>query len=143
MEVLGDFLMFTLVYNDGGAMGTNFGSPLYYAITSSLILCFVIVYAYLNRSQTWIVVPLGFVAGGAVGNLIDRIRFGKVIDFIDVEFFNIDFLGIRLDRWWTFNVADIGISCGIVLMLILILFGPTPDSDKRKQSVAAEPAVEN
>jgi signal peptidase II len=55
---------------------------------------------------------LGLVIGGAIGNVIDRIRFGAVVDFIDVS---------RLWFPWIFNVADAGISCGIVLLLVDML----------------------
>lgn len=63
-------------------------------------------------------VPLSFIAGGAVGNIIDRIRFGYVIDFIDIDFFNINLFGYRLDRWWTFNIADSVISCSLVFLIV-------------------------
>lgn len=119
-EILGNFFRFTLVYNDGGAMGTNFGSPTYYLISAIIILVLVLVYIYLNRQVTVLVVPLAFIAGGAIGNIIDRFRVGKVVDFIDVDFFNINLFGYQLDRWWTFNIADSVISCSLVFLLIYI-----------------------
>lgn len=119
-EILGNFFRFTLVYNDGGAMGTNFGSPVYYLISAIIILVLVLVYIYLNRQVTILVVPLAFIAGGAIGNIIDRFRLGKVVDFIDVDFFNINMFGYQLDRWWTFNIADSVISCSLVFLLVYI-----------------------
>ena len=66
-------------------------------------------------------VALGFlaalVAGGAVGNLIDRLRFGSVVDFIDWHW--------RTCHWYTFNIADSAISTGAVLLVVHSLF---PDS---------------
>lgn len=121
-EVLGQLLMFTLVYNDGGAMGTNFGSSTYYLISSILILSFLLYYLYKNRSNSHIVWPLSMIAAGAFGNIIDRIRLGRVIDFIDVDFFDINLFGYQLERWWTFNIADAAISCSIVYLLLIILF---------------------
>ena len=121
IEVIGQFFMFTLVYNEGGAMGTNLGSSNYYLISASLILLFVLYYIYANRSKMMLSVPLSFIAGGAIGNLIDRIAYGKVVDFIDVDFFDIDMFGYHLERWWTFNIADSAISCSIVYLLYLIL----------------------
>ncbi len=121
IEVIGQFFMFTLVYNEGGAMGTNLGSSNYYLISASLILLFVLYYIYANRSKLMLSVPLSFIAGGAIGNLIDRIAYGKVVDFIDVDFFDIDLFGFQLQRWWTFNIADSAISCSIVYLLYLIL----------------------
>jgi len=121
IEVIGQFFMFTLVYNEGGAMGTNLGSSNYYLISATLILLFVLYYIYANRAKMMLSVPLSFIAGGAIGNLIDRIAYGKVVDFIDVDFFDIDLFGFHLERWWTFNIADSAISCSIVYLLYLIL----------------------
>ncbi|HDL02169.1 MAG TPA: hypothetical protein ENH23_08065, partial [candidate division Zixibacteria bacterium] len=78
VEVIGQFFMFTLLYNKGGAMGTNLGSSNYYLISASLILLFVLYYIYINRTKLQLSIPLSFIAGGAIGNLIDRITLGKV-----------------------------------------------------------------
>jgi len=121
-RVLGDFFMLTLVYNEGGAMGTNFGSPAYYLVTSILILVFLLYYVFTHRENYRVTVPLALIAGGAVGNIIDRLRFGKVIDFLDFDFIDINLFGFQLERWWTFNIADAAISCSIVFLLITVLF---------------------
>jgi signal peptidase II len=55
-------------------------------------------------------VGIGLLIGGAIGNLIDRVAFGYVLDFIDV--------GVGSLRFWTFNIADAGISLGIVILLV-------------------------
>ena len=57
-----------------------------------------------------ITVGVGLLIGGAIGNLIDRVAFGYVLDFIDV--------GVGSLRFWTFNIADAGISLGIVILLV-------------------------
>ncbi len=116
------FFMFTLVYNDGGAMGTSLGSSTYYLISSSLILLFVLYYAYINRDKRSFIFPLALISGGAIGNIIDRVRIGKVIDFIDVDFFDINLFGYVLKRWWTFNIADAAISCSIVFLILHLIF---------------------
>jgi len=54
-------------------------------------------------------VGVGLLIGGAIGNLIDRVAFGYVLDFIDI--------GVGNLRFWTFNIADAGISLGIVILL--------------------------
>jgi signal peptidase II len=122
LRILGDFLMFSLVYNEGGAMGTRLGPSTYYLIMALVVLPFVLYYIYRNRQTPVISFPLAFIAGGATGNLIDRIRFGQVIDFIDVDFFNISIGSFQLDRWWTFNLADSAISCAIVFLIIHMFF---------------------
>jgi signal peptidase II len=123
VHVLGEFFMLTLVYNRGGAMGTNIGSSTYYLVIS-LILIPVLIY-YINHYRTEIRLswPLALIAGGAVGNIVDRLRLGRVIDFLDVDFFDINLFGFSITRWWTFNVADAAISCGIVILLLVTFFG--------------------
>jgi signal peptidase II len=122
LSVFGDFFRLKLTHNEGGAMGTNLGGRLFYLVTSSIILIVVLYMIVTNRSQKIISYPLAAISGGAIGNMIDRIRIGSVIDFIDVDFFDIDIAGFRLERWWTFNVADSAITVGMVIVLIYILF---------------------
>lgn len=112
--------MFSLVYNRGGAMGTSLGSPMYYLVVAVIILPFIGYYLYAHRAERGISYSLAFIAGGAIGNLIDRIRLGQVVDFIDVDFFDIDLFGYQLDRWWTFNVADAAIFCAIIFLIIYV-----------------------
>jgi signal peptidase II len=121
VEVLGQFLMLTLIYNEGGALGTSFGPSFYYLATSSLILVFVLYYIFVSRTARQTAYPLAFIAGGALGNIIDRIRIGKVVDWIDVDFFDINLFGYHLERWWTFNIADAAISCSILFLLVTML----------------------
>jgi signal peptidase II len=119
---MGEFVMFTLVYNYGGAMGTSLGSSTWYLVVAFLLLPFLAFYIYHYRDwprHSW---PLAFIAGGAVGNIIDRLRLGKVIDFIDIDFFNIQLGSFQLQRWWTFNVADAAISLAIIYLIIISLF---------------------
>jgi signal peptidase II len=71
---------------------------------------------------------LGSVAGGAIGNLVDRVRGSQgVVDFIDV--------GIGATRWPTFNVADIGVSCGAVVLAISLW-----REDRSRDPASAPPA---
>lgn len=133
--VMGEFFMFSLVYNEGGAMGTRLGPSGYYLAMALLILPLVLFYIYRNREVRLISIPLALIAGGAIGNLIDRIRLGRVVDFIDVDFFDISIGGFHLYRWWTFNLADAAISCAIVFLVIhMFLNRQTLDPPK------AEPA---
>ena len=66
-------------------------------------------------------IGLGLILGGAVGNLIDRARLGYVVDFLDLYW--------RNHHWPTFNVADIGISAGVVLLVIDMVFTPKEHAD--------------
>ncbi|MBD3258527.1 signal peptidase II [candidate division GN15 bacterium] len=122
VEVLGDFFRLTLVYNTGGAMGTRIGPSVYYLAMALIVLPVLLYYVYRNRGIRMIAWPLSFIAGGAIGNLIDRIRLGKVVDFLDFDFFNIDLLGFTMDRYWAFNIADSAITCSIVFLVFVMLF---------------------
>jgi len=121
-QVLGSFFQFKLVYNTGGALGTNFGGTAFYLISSMLILLIVVYFIWANRNKLFITIPMAAIAGGAVGNIIDRIRYGKVVDFIDVDFFDINMLGLNIDRWWIFNIADAAITVGVIFLLLHILY---------------------
>ncbi|MCP4713463.1 MAG: lipoprotein signal peptidase, partial [Planctomycetes bacterium] len=89
-----------LVYNLGGALGTNLGSSIFYLVSSSLILIVVFYFIYSYRNILSVALPMASIAGGAIGNILDRVRLGKVVDFIDVDFFNMNLFGYQLDRWW-------------------------------------------
>lgn len=135
IEILGRFLMFTLVYNQGGAMGTNLGSSSYYLIASLLILIFLLYYIYLARNDRMLANTLSFIAAGAVGNIIDRFRLGQVIDFIDVNVPDVSIFGYQLHRWWTFNIADAAITCAIIVLLARMIIGvkDTPTAVDQEQ----------
>lgn len=87
------------------------------AVIASVFICFWL--KKLNRSQRWEAIAWSLVLGGALGNLIDRILYGYVIDFLDV------FIGDW--HWPAFNVADSAITVGVV-MLLLDSFKPQPRS---------------
>jgi len=138
VEVLGNFLMLTLVYNEGGALGTSFGPSFYYLATSLVILAFVLYYIYSSRAEKIMAYPLAFIAGGALGNIIDRIRIDKVIDWIDVDFFDMNIFGYQLERWWTFNLADAAISCSILFLLVSMLVSKFSDSNRSNEKTSLD-----
>jgi len=121
-KVLGSFFQLKLVYNKGGALGTDFGSSAFYLVSSLLILAIVIYFIVVNRDKLSFALPMGAIAGGAIGNIIDRIRLGQVVDFLDFDFFNINMMGLNIDRWWIFNIADASITVGVIILLAFLLF---------------------
>lgn len=129
--VLGDFFRLTYIENPGMAFGINVGDKPLFAVISLIASAAIILYLYRSRSE-----PLGFrislamILGGAVGNLIDRVFYGvlfheaplfhgKVVDFFDVDFFNVNVWGYVLNRWPVFNIADASVTVGVVLLLLL------------------------
>jgi signal peptidase II len=121
VPVLGDYLRWTLAYNPGGAFGMRLGGPNYYLISSLIVFAILVFYIIKNRKITFISIPLALVSGGAAGNIIDRFRYGEVVDFIDCEFLDISIGSYHLDRWPIFNIADMAVSCGIIITIIFMM----------------------
>ncbi|MBC8392865.1 MAG: signal peptidase II [Deltaproteobacteria bacterium] len=115
----------THIQNPGGAFGfmANHSSNLHqvlFLLVSSMALC-LIFYFYKNTPATHQFLAMGFalIFGGAVGNLIDRIRFGKVVDFLDFYIGDL--------HWPAFNIADSAVSVGIVIFLYHLIFNKIPE----------------
>jgi len=121
ISVIGDFLYFQFVYNEGGAMGTRIGPSWLYTILSIAALVMITKYLFSEKvTRMSVGISLALISAGAIGNLIDRFRFGKVVDFIDVDFPDIPFL--NLYRWFTFNIADAAITVGLVIFVLALIF---------------------
>jgi signal peptidase II len=109
-------LRLQLQLNPGVAFSLGQGSTRLVTIIALFVLAAVVVTAW-RTSGRLLAVALGLVVGGAAGNLTDRLfrnNGGRVIDFIDL-------------RWWpVFNVADMAVSCGVVLALAVAVFGVEP-----------------
>ena len=112
IPVIQNFFHFTYITNDGMAFGINFPFG-YYIFTSLSVLLTLFLFWYLWSVRTHsIVIRLGisFIIAGAIGNLIDRIFLGAVIDFLDFMIGNF--------HWYVFNLADSYVTVGMVLVLI-------------------------
>lgn len=130
--VLDNFFRLTYVLNPGGVFGSQLGSQNFYTAISVLALIVTSWFFFRTRSgEIWLRIGLCMVLGGAVGNLIDRVRFGEVVDFLDFDFLNVnlppsrvlffDFPGFYLDRWPVFNFADSFVLIGVVLIIVHLL----------------------
>lgn len=130
-EVIGEWVRWTLTYNTGAAMNMTLGGwsrTVFSALALVMVVIIVRMWRGLPPSSTWLSGSLGMIAAGATGNLIDRMRSARgVVDFIDV--------GIGPSRFWTFNVADAGVTCGAVILAILTWREPHHDG------TAAPPAT--
>ena len=114
--VIGDVVRFTLAYNPGAAFSSRFGPYerwLLIALALAILAFLARLYRATARHGRLQVVALALVCGGAVGNLLDRLRSPRgVVDFIDV--------GLGSARFWVFNVADVGVSVGAVLLILAL-----------------------
>jgi signal peptidase II len=132
-HVLGNFLRFTFVYNPGGAFGISIGNFWLYTAVSLLAVVIIIIYFLkVPNHNRFAKTCLACVVGGALGNQIDRIVYGQVIDFIDVNIIDIiippfkilgvEFLGYQLYRWYIFNIADAAITLGLIGFVVYLMF---------------------
>lgn len=135
VRVLGDFFRLTYIHNPAGAFGIAFVHPAVYFIASAVIAILISISLYRHPIlRSWSVWGLALVLGGAVGNLIDRVLLGEVVDFLDCEFFDITlrafsfwfihFPGYTMTRWPIFNVADSAVTVGIVLLILSTWLDP-------------------
>lgn len=121
IDVWGSFLRLTHLQNTGAAFSLSLPNQSYnrcFFIIVSIFATALIIYMLfkaLHKLQVW---AYGLILGGALGNLIDRIIFGGVTDFVDFDI--PDMLGMQ--RFPVFNIADSAIFCGMVLLIVDIIF---------------------
>ncbi len=119
VTVIKDFFYFSLVYNDGAAWsflsGVSWAQTFFKVLTVLALVVFVVflIYAYKNK-YSWLKIALSLVIAGTVGNFIDRICIGSVVDFLSFYFFGWGFP--------IFNVADILLVIGTIMLIIHMLF---------------------
>ena len=117
-ELIGDTVRFTLVYNPGAAFGLHLGEYsrwIFMVLTIGALVILGRLYRATKDGDLLRTMAISLVCGGAIGNLIDRVRSAQgVVDFIDV--------GIGDARWPTFNIADMAVSVGAFL-LAWVLWG--------------------
>lgn len=129
-NILGDFFRITYTRNSGAVFGISIGSgilnQILFIIISIIAICILI---YLFLKDTHPLANMGFtlILSGAVGNLIDRIAFGNVTDFLDFDF--PDFI---ISRWYIFNIADSCIVIGVIILVIYYGFIESSTVEKKK-----------
>lgn len=122
--VISGFFNLTHVHNPGGAFGLlaqNGAAWRHWLFLGAAFFALGIILYFHHRTPKtlpWLAGSLAMIFGGAVGNLIDRIRFGEVVDFLDVY--------IASYHWPTFNVADSAVSVGIGIFILHILLKKMP-----------------
>ncbi len=113
VAVLDDWLRLVFSQNRGGLFGFLQGQVLAFAALSTVVIGLIVAYHARSGRDPWLSLALGFLLGGAIGNLIDRLRYGFVIDFVD--------MGIGGWRFYTYNVADSAITVSILLLIGIAL----------------------
>ena len=110
IELVGSWLRFEYVENRGAAFGVlRNQSALLSVFAVGVLVGMVLFYRRLMAASPWVALGVGFVAGGAIGNLIDRARLGYVVDFVAVG------------PWPRFNVADSAITIGVAVLATVVV----------------------
>lgn len=131
--VFGEVVRLTLVYNRGAAFGLHLGPYsrwIFLALTIGALVILRQLYRNTNAGDVMRTLAIALVCGGAIGNLIDRVKGAQgVVDFIDI--------GVGDMRWPTFNVADMAVSIGAFL-LAWVLWGEERVERARATAIPAE-----
>jgi signal peptidase II len=132
VPVLGDLVRLTFTRNVGAAFGMLPGSRVVFIPVHIIVLICIAGYVVRRHPERpWLIAGLGLVAGGALGNLVDRVVFGWVTDFVQIPF-----------GFPVFNVADSAIVVGVAMLVWWLLFGPAPQEPLTEGPVSCEADAE-
>ncbi len=151
IPVLGNFFRITFIENPGMAFGFDpgFNMKLWLSIFSLIASLGLAIYLYFIREKNFTLrLSIALILGGAIGNLIDRmfygvfygyapLFYGKVVDFLDFDFFKFSLFGKIFDRWPIFNFADASVTIG-VLILIIFYRGTEKESKDNPDDIPSE-----
>jgi len=155
--VIGDFVKMTFIENPGMAFGLDVGPKMFLTIFTILASLLIFVYIFKHRKDGLLLrLALAFILAGALGNLIDRTFYGmiynyaplfhgKVVDFVQVEFWDFTFLGRTYTTWPIFNIADVSVSMGFFIILVFHnrIFKHADTNQDEQQLVSANGEVNN
>lgn len=110
IKVIPNIFHITLVFNNGAAFGLLKDRAAFFVIVSAFVITFIILFAWKHKGMSGLLaVSLGLILGGSLGNLVDRMTFGYVIDFFDFRV------------WPVFNIADSGITVGVGMLALSVV----------------------
>ena len=124
IPVIPGFFSITHIHNPGGAFGflaqgdSGLRQGLFLLASAAAVVLVIYYYVKTPANLPWLSAGFAMILGGAIGNLIDRLRMGEVVDFLDV------YIGDA--HWPAFNVADSAITVGVVIILFHLLVRKTP-----------------
>lgn len=127
--LIGDIVRLTFIENPGMAFGIDVGPKMFLTIFTIIASCFIFFYIYKHRNDGILIrLSLALILAGAIGNLIDRTFYGviynyallfngKVVDFMQVEFWDFTIFGKTYTTWPIWNIADASVSAGFLIIL--------------------------
>lgn len=132
VDVLGDLVRIVFGQNSGALFGLFKDNAAMFGLVSIVVVGLIVAYHARSAASPYLTVTLGLLLGGAIGNMIDRLRLGYVVDFVDV--------GIGPTRFYTFNVADSAISLAILLLFAAAVRPSLVDGGRRPATSTAASA---
>lgn len=109
VTIVGKYIRFHYIMNPGMAFGIQIGEKLFFTIFASIASIVILIFLFrLKEDHFWTRIALASILGGAIGNLIDRIAFGKVLDFVEIG------------PWPIFNFADVAVTFGMVILILIV-----------------------
>ena len=133
VSVIGDFFLITHVLNRGAAFSMLQGASVFFIVITTIVVAGIIWYLERNKrtGSTLLLAALGLVLGGALGNFADRLLLGHVVDFLQLNFGSYTFP--------IFNVADIGITVGVALILLDSMLDVRKERNKSEENGDLQP----
>ena len=131
VDVVGDLVRIVFGQNSGALFGLFKDNAAMFGVVSIAVVALIVAYHARASASLYLTVTLGLLLGGAIGNMVDRLRLGYVVDFVDV--------GIGPTRFYTFNVADSAISLAILLLFIAAV-RPSLVDGRARRAEPPEPA---
>ncbi len=130
VEIVGNWVRLSYTTNSGAAFGMFPAGTLFFTVIAIIAAPVILIArSYVRQPAWWMTVIFGMLLGGTLGNLLDRLRLGHVVDFIDV--------GVGDVRWWSFNVADSSFVVGVILLALYLSFSP----ESANESADDQPSV--
>ena len=129
VDVVGELVRIVFGQNSGALFGLFKDNAVMFGLVSIVVVGLIVVYHARSAASPYLTVTLGLLLGGAIGNMIDRLLLGYVVDFVDV--------GIGPTRFYTFNVADSAISVAILLLFVAAVRPSLVDGGRRTVAPAA------
>ncbi len=135
VAILKNFFHINYIRNVGAAFGlfsdlsSQIRTPLFLGVSILAILMILIFFSKLEARQSFLSFSFSLIMGGALGNFLDRIRLGYVIDFLDLHWYD-------YYHWPTFNIADIAITVGVILLLLEVISSSKEGDDSGRGQVS-------
>ena len=150
---VGELVRITFIENPGMAFGLDLGLRMLLISFTVIAAVVILVYLYKHRNDNVLLrLALAFIFAGAMGNLIDRsfygliygyapVFYGKVVDFVQIEFWDFTFLGRTYTTWPIFNVADLSVTMGFLIILVFNKKIFRSHEEEKTEVLAAENSI--